>query len=93
MNDNLKKAGYIVAGALLGFTGAGLQEPTLEDATQVWRPVGDIENKFYMAEFNGEMRVVGFETKDDANLGKDPQRFYEEKLQETLIAQENEDVI
>jgi len=90
MNDNLKKAGYIVAGALLGFTGAGLQEPTLEDATQVWRPVGDNENKFYMAEFGGEMRVVGFETKDDTNLGKDPQRFYEEKLLETQTLTENE---
>lgn len=83
--DNLKeKIGYIVLGASISLGGVAVtNEYTIEDATHIWRPIGDYETKFYQILNNDEIVVVGFETTDPELVGREPQELFEEKLLES----------
>ncbi len=84
MNNLQEKIGYVVLGASIMLGGVAVtNEYTIEDATQIWRPIGDYETKFYQVLSNDEIVVVGFETTDPELVGREPQELFEEKLLES----------
>jgi hypothetical protein len=84
MNNLKDKIGYVILGSMITLGGVAIpNEHTIEDATQIWRPIGDYETKFYQVLNNDEIVVVGFETTDPELVGRDPQELFEEKLLES----------
>lgn len=94
MNDNIVTIGIIGAvtvTAIMAFT----DSYTIEDATQRWIPAGQQDIIFYeRRENDGDLKVVGFTSKKEEDVGKNVKSFYQEKKEEnrelkTVIFDEN----